>query len=768
MNYPMNFIKATEEYTTFEQAVPAPYIRKSFICDAPCTAKLMVSACGFYEVYVNGKRYTKGLLAPYISNPDHYIYCDVYEVPLDAGENVIGLWLGNGFQNNPGGYIWDFDKAPFRSAPMAAVSLHYTAADGTAVVIESDGSFKTAPSPILRDDYRFGEIYDANKELPGWNDKGFDDSDWQDVIVVSPVEGDLDHIAHALGVTYKGIAPRGEVRECEAPPIVVEKELKPVAVTKEGDGWIYDFGECNAGVCRLTVSGTPGQTITMQHADMLKADGTLALENVWFLRDRWERDKYIVHKDVYTCRGEGTETYQPTFVYHGFRYVKVEGITAEQATEDLLTYVVFHSDLHSRGGFVCSDEAVNKLQEMTRRSDLSNFHYFPTDCPQREKNGWTADAALSCEHVLLNFDPEKSYREWLRNICKAQDGRGALPGIVPTGGWGFIWGNGPAWDSILAYLPYYVYVYRGETEMIRESAAAFMSYLHYLTTRADADGLMHIGLGDWCPVGGGTPKAPLELTDSIMSMDIANKMAFMFDAVGMVAQRDFAQSVAESFKTAIRKNLIDFGTMTAAGNCQTSQAMCIYYGVFTPAEAQTAFERLLEMVHEAGDHLDVGVLGGRVLFHVLSMFGHSELALKMIARPDYPSYGNWIARGATTLWENFLPDSVSSANHHFWGDISAWFIKRLAGICFNPNGNDTGKVDIRPTFVSTLNFAEGFYEAPAGKILSRWERKGEEIVLTLEIPETVRASLFLENGWVLEGGTAFRAVTSGSYVIHHR
>ena len=650
---------------------------------------------------------------------------------------------------------------------MVALFLTYTNENGEEIRIESDGSFKTAPSPILRDDYRFGEIYDANCEIDGWNDKGFDDSAWASVLEVSPVRGDLEHIAKAMGITYDGLEPRGEVRPCEAEPIVTEKELRPLSIVKAGDGYIYDFGECNAGVCRLVIQGASGQKITLTHADMLKPDGTLAMENVWF-NNYWDRDIQLAHKDVYICKGTGTETYMPTFTYHGFRYVKVEGITEEQAVPELLTYVVFHSDLKSRGGFTCSDETANKLQEMTRRSDLSNFHYFPTDCPQREKNGWTADAALSSEHVLLNFTAENSYREWLRNICKAQDHRGALPGIIPTGGWGFVWGNGPAWDSVLAYLPYFVYVYRGETEMIRESATAFMAYLQYLTTRADADGLMHIGLGDWCPVGGGEPKAPLELTDSVMSMDIANKMAFMFRAVGMTAQSAFAQSVADGFKRAIRKHLIDFGTMTAVGNCQTSQAMCVYYGVFTPEEAKTAVERLVEMVHDADDHLDVGVLGGRVLFHVLAQYGHSDLAYKMITRPDYPSYGNWIARGATTLWENFLPDSVSSANHHFWGDISAWFIKHLAGIQFNPHGDDLLKVDLKPKFVSALDHAEGYYEAPAGKIFSRWERKGEEIVLTVEIPESVRAALYLENGYVLEDGTAFKAVKSGTYVICRR
>lgn len=157
--------------------------------------------------------------------------------------------------------------------------------------------------------------------------------------------------------------------------------------------------------------------------------------------------------------------------------------------------------MEERGGFTCSDQTANRLQEMTRRSDLSNFFYFPNDCPHREKNGWAADAALSSEHMLLNLGVERCYREWLHNISRAMDANGALPGVIPTGGWGFFWGNGPAWDNVLFYLTYFTYRYRGDRTVITENAAAMMRYLHYIGTRIEEDGLIAFGLGDWCPVG---------------------------------------------------------------------------------------------------------------------------------------------------------------------------------------------------------------------------------------------------------------------------
>lgn len=357
----------------------------------------------------------------------------------------------------------------------------------------------------------------------------------------------------------------------------------------------------------------------------------------------------------------------------------------------------------------------------------------------------------------------------MRNICKAQADCGSIPGIVPTGGWGSKWGNGPAWDCVLVNLPYFVWRYRGDLTIAKESAASILRYLHYLTTRTDKNGLIAIGLGDWCPPARGADeyKAPLALTDTITAKDIADKSAALFYALDMPLQQKFAEELSAKLRAAVRKRLIDRSTMTAAGNCQTSQAMALFYGIFEPGEQSAAFDRLLALIDEQDGHMDTGILGGRVLFHVLTAFGRSDLAYHMITRTDFPSYGNWVARGATSLWEDFQPEDgpLTSHNHHFWGDISSWFIQSIAGIRMNPYAEDVNEAEIRPSFIPQLNNARGAHTAPAGEIVSAWERDGDTITLHLTFHEAMSGRIRLENGWMFKDGTCEKPAVTGDYTI---
>ncbi len=714
------FICATREVCDFSHRVPAPYLRRAFdLSFVPTRAVLSVCGLGFYRLWVNGHEITKGYFAPYISNPDDRMYFDTYDLTscLRQGENVLGVLLGNGFQNDFGGEVWDFDKAPWRSAPKLALEFH-AHGDGGSLAFSADGQFLTHPSPILFDEYRLGEIYDARKESAGWNLPGFDDSDWSPAL---PAD-----------------APKGELCECLAEPIRCNETLAPVSVTPCDGGYLYDFGKNTAGTCRLHLTdATPGQTVVVKFCERLK-DGKFDQSNLY----NQPAEKYPFYytdfaRTEYRARG-GDEIYEPSFAWFGYRYAFVLGVRPEQATADLLSFPVLSSDLRRVGHFSCSDETVNRIFDLIVNSDRSNFYYFPTDCPHREKNGWTGDASMSAPQMSLLFDTTASYLEWLRNIVAAQRADGALPGIVPTGGWGFAWGNGPAWDSVLVNLPYTVWRLRGDTRAITLTADAMLRYFAYIRTRRSADGTVAIGLGDWVPVGKKSSRydTPLVLTDSIMVMDMAKKAAEMLAAIGRTEDAATAAALGDEMLAAIRASLLDSSTATLANGTQTAQAMGLYYGVFAPEERRKAFDLLLTRIRENGGDFDCGFLGLHTLFPVLSDFGESETAYRMITQKKFPSYRNLLDRGETAMVESFQPEGgreCGSHNHHFLGDVVRWFFRDLAGLEII----DCRHVRVRPSFVRELDSVKASYDLPGGTVSVVWQREGDRIALTVTHPADV-------------------------------
>ena len=763
-----NFVAAKHSFGNLFAHVHSPLFRKSFDIDnLPDRATVTVCGLGFYRIFINGNDITKGFLAPYISNPDDIVYYDAYDVAkyLQKGENVIGIMLGNGFFNQVGGYVWNFDTAKWRGPLRFALAYESQTGEEKSSFEATDG-FKCCDGPYEFDDVRMGVVYDARLEKLGWSAPGFDDLDWKDVIFAEK--------------------PRGEARLCEADPILPQYEITPKKITFEGDGcyfldgnsftskpvsdaeyknaYLYDFGENAAGTFRLKINAKAGQVITLRMSEFL-FDGKFNMNTI---ANRIS-DQYRVYSQrvVYTCK-EGENVFVPDFTYFGYQYVLVEGITEEQATADLLTYIVMNSDIKRRGNFSCSDEMANKLYDAAIRSDLANFYYFPTDCPHREKNGWTGDASVSAEQLLLNFDAGVSYREWMRSVCKAQNDAGALPGIVPTSGWGFHWGNGPIWDEVCVNLPYYTYRFNGDTQILKEAAPTIIRYLNYLTTRRDERGLVAIGLPDWCQPKHNPPTTPLEVSDSIVCYDICVKSEKIFDIIGWDMQKKFACELAKSFRAAIREHLIDFSTMTVKGSCQTAQAAAIEIGIFEPGELESARKRLIEFVYEKDVHHDCGILGLRYIFHALANAGRSDLALKMITRTDNVSYGYWIAHGATSLWETFceMDGHHNSKNHHFFGDFISFFIQRLAGLQPNPYIRDIAEFRIAPDFDCGLTSASAHYDSVHGRVSVKWNiEENGKVTLKIKAPEKITGYIELPNFYRFEDGKTIIPIKSGKYNV---
>jgi len=336
MKFSLNFVSAGYDYTSLKKAVAVPYITKSFdITKMPKHAEITICGLGFYELYINGQNITKGYLAPYVSNTDDIIYYDNYDLSslIEKGENTIGIILGNGMQNQPGGFIWDFDDARFRGVPRVAISF-----ESDDLCFEADDSFLWHPSPILFDDYRCGVHYDANNEIKDWNRSTCDRGEWTPVVTSE--------------------APRGECRICEAEPITAQREIAPISITKaeladfkiseqvdrkyrdinnvfyKSDtkkGYLYDFGVNTAGIYRLSVKGKRGQKIEIQATEYLDKEGKVDYSNVGCFFP-----EAMAHRDVFYCSG-GEDTFTLPFTYHGCRYYLIMGLEPEQATAELLT-----------------------------------------------------------------------------------------------------------------------------------------------------------------------------------------------------------------------------------------------------------------------------------------------------------------------------------------------------------------------------------------------------------------------------------------------
>lgn len=701
------FVCGNMNYSTLYQHVSAPYIRKAFVIPSYQTAELYICGLGFYDAYINGNQITKGKLAPYVANPDHILYYDHYDISslLQVGENAFGAILGNGALNNMGAGPWMNDDTPYRSSPKMAMTL---VLDGE-VFLTSDTSFKWAQSPITFDDLRCGEYYDARLEQPGWNEPGFDDSAWQNVSLAE--------------------TPKGEPQICKAEPIQTIREIYPVSKVISDGRLLFDFGINTTGVCRLKYKGQPGQVITLWHGETLVGD-TFYNRNIYVPGF----DGNLAQKDILICSGN-EDVFEPRFTFHGFRYVFVEGIYPYDVAEDFLVLQQMSSGLKQSGSFICSDETVNRLQEITINSDVSNFVYFPMDCPQREKNGWTADAALSAEQMLLNLDCANSLTVWLDNIRKAQLPSGQIPAVVPTCNFGYEWGSGPAWDYVLIELPYQIYRYTGDIQVLLDNKDAIYHYLQYLKTKRNEKGLIGYGLCDWCETGKfseGDATTPVEVTDSLVTIDMCRKSEFIFREVGESQRAKDCKTFGDQMADLFRKQYLCDDLMISC-QTQTAQAKAIEAGLFMDEEKPQAVQRLVELIERDGNRFKVGVIGARVLFRVLAENNHAELAYRLITQDGFPSYKYWLDQGATSLWEAFHEvkensllrkdgGRMLSLNHHFWGDISAWFYRYILGIRVNPDGTDANYTEIHPCEIPGISFAEGKYGNRNGSISVKWKR----------------------------------------------
>ena len=735
----------------WSQKAPAPMFRKTFHVEKPVRrATAYVCGLGYHELHLNGAKVGDHVLDPAFTRYDRralYVAHDVTE-QITPGDNAIGVVLGNGWYNMLTRATWNFDQSPWRGEPTMLLQLRLELEDGSVQTVVSDSSWQAGNGPIVLDSIRAGESYDARLETPGWDTADFDASTWNKPEVVD--------------------SPTSTLSSQMMPPIRVTQTIKPVSVSEPQPGvYVFDMGQNFPGFAQLSIQGERGTEVTLRYSERIDQDGMI---------ERSEISKFVFEgpfqTDTYTLKGEGLEVWEPRFVYHGFRYVEVTGL-AKKPTLDLLRGRVVHTDFGRTGQFECSNPLFNRLVELTQWSYRGNFHGYPTDCPQREKNGWTGDAHLAAEQAMYQFENTASYRKWIQDINDEQRETGEICAIIPTSGWGYQWGNGPAWDSAFLIIPWYVYTYRGDTRILADHYDRMRLYVDYLTSRAE-NGIVKIGLGDWVPADTVTPNT---ITSTGYYYADARIVAQAAEVLGKKEDAAKYASLAKEIKKAFNREFYK-GDGVYLNGSQTALSCAVYQGLVEDSERDAVIKRLAEHVAGRGDHLDVGILGAKYLFHALSENGQHELAYRVLNQKTAPSYGDWVEKGATTLWEDWA--GVSSLNHIMFGDLVAWFYQKLAGINADPEQPGFKHVIIRPMPTADLTSVSASTESMYGTIHSAWQKGTDgsfvlEVTLpanttgTVYVPAKTKSDVAVGVGSAgvrflqMEDGYAVLAVEAGSY-----
>lgn len=719
------WITNTEDTT----ATKAPYFRKTFRLDKQVvSATAYVAGVGYHIVYINGKPVTDAVLEQAYTRFDRRLLYKVYDVTelLTQGpEQSVAAELGNGWFNIQSHAVWEFQKAPWRKTPRLLLDLVVKYADGTVEKIATDDTWKCATGPDQFNCLYSGEIYDAREEVPGWNETAFNDASWANA--------------------KQTVSPGGKLYEQIMPSIKVIRRITPVSVKKlDGGKYLFDMGQNFSGVATLKVKGKAGIKVTMYYGEVLAKSGELDMvHNTEHMRSMPGELRF--QTDVYYLKGIGTETFTPRFTYHGFQYVQLEADAAIDLDIHSLEGLFYSTDFEEAGHFTSSDTMVNKLYEAARQSYRSNFLSIPTDCPQREKNGWTADAHISTEVGLWNYKATEGYRKWLHDIRDAQLPSGSMPGIVPSNGWGYDRVGteehtfGPAWGSALGFVTWYMYLYNGDTALVKEHYTAIKQYTDIVAKRAEGY-LFKYGLDDWMSL----VKTSKPFTSTAYFYTDAVLTAKMARILGEKEDEEIYTRLADSIRTAFNHAFFDADAGRYKDSTMTALSGAVFHGLATPAAAKVAAVQLAEKIQRNNYHADFGVMGTKYVLPTLSDYGYADIALKMLTDTGYAGWGHWIANGATTLFEDW-PGELSH-NHIFFGDYCAWFYKTLAGIRPDENAPGFKHFFLQPAFVKALNFVKADHDSRYGQIKVAWTRKGRKIQLSAEVPAAATATLRLPAG----------------------
>ncbi|MCJ8210012.1 glycoside hydrolase family 78 protein [Mucilaginibacter sp. RS28] len=703
----------------------ARYFRKEFAVQQPIKkAVLYIAGPGHYQLFVNGTQPDDQVLAESPTDYTKSVKYNTFDVTktISKGKNALGVVLGNGrfFTMRP---KYKPKKIKEFGFPKLLLQLEITYQDGHRQMITSDDSWKfTADGPIRSNNEYDGEEYDARKELSGWNLAGFNDTNWLKPQLTPSPDGKLE-------------------AQMNEPQRVLQK-IKPVSIKQSGSAWILDLGQNMAGWLQLKVKGKAGEQVTLRFAETLQKGGSIYTRN---LRD-------AKSTDVYTLKGAGIETWHPDFVFHGFRFVEVSGYPGTPAIDDFEGQVV-SDDLENTGTFETSDSTINHIYRNSYWGILSNYKGMPVDCPQRnERMPWLGDRAVGSLGESFVFANGNLYAKWLDDIEEAQTPEGAIPDVAPAY-WNY-YSDNMTWPGTYILVADMLYNQFDDKAPIEKHYASMKKWLDYMRAKYLKNDLMTKDkYGDWC--------VPPESPELIHSKDPARNTdgtliatAYYYHLLSLM--KGFAillnkptdaaafDGLMRKTATAFNVRYFDQNTFRYDNNTVTANLLPLYFGMVPQAYQQQVFGNIVEKIKENNVHISTGVIGTQWLMRCLTKYGRADLAYRIAANGDYPSWGYMVNHGATTIWELWNGDTanpeMNSHNHiMLLGDLIAWYYQGLAGIRAQSPGFKT--IEMKPAFDSGLSDVKASYRTPYGLIKSAWKKTGNGLNWQVTLPSNTKAVL---------------------------
>ncbi len=724
---------------------PSPLFRRPFQVAKPIQqARLFVTARGLYEAHINGKRVGDDYLTPGWTAYDKRLQYQVYDITsmLRNGDNVVGATLGDGWYR--GNLVFLNQRNTYGKTAALLLQMEITYRDGSRETIATDGSWKTTDAgPVRYSDIYNGETLDARMEIAGWAAPGFSDAGWQSAAV--------------LPLTKDNIVAQ------EGPGVKKHERLKPIKfiTTPQGET-VVDFGQNMVGWVELSVKGNAGDTITIHHAEVLDKDGNFYTAN---LRAAKQENKFIL-------KGGATETLAPRFTFQGFRYIRVKGIRQAMDTS-LFTAVAVYSDMGETGSFTCSHPLINQLQRNIQWGQKGNFVDVPTDCPQRdERLGWTGDAQVFFNTAAYNMNVTGFFTKWMKDVAADQRPNGDIPVVIPDVKV-IPWAGSAGWGDVVTIIPWQFYQNYGDRRMLEVQYQSMTNWVDYIT-KISRNELWNHGphFGDWLFYSaphdndGRSAITDKYLIAQAFYIHSTQNVINTAKVLGKTADAEKYEALIKRIKNAfLREYVTPSGRMVSS--TQTAYVLALNFDILPEEQRATAAKRLVDNIESYGNHLTTGFLGTPYLCHVLTRYGYTDVAYKLLMQETYPSWLYPVKMGATTIWERWdgiKPDGsfqdvgMNSFNHYAYGAIGDWMYKTVTGIQPDPAAPGYKQFRIQPRPGGGLTHANAEFKSLYGTIASKWKLADGKLKLEVTVPANTSAKIILP-------GAATAAVTESGKTV---